>query len=257
MISPFEPLAQNIVERLQPPDAVHLWGTDGLGRDIFSRVMHGTRTTIPAGLTVIAFGGLVGSLIGAFAGYLGGIWDEIMMRVTELFMAFPTIILAMAIAAALGPSIENAIIALVIVWWPTYARMMRGLVLTVKNNEYVDSAYSIGAPSYYVLFRTIVPNCISPLVVLTTLDIGNAILTFAGLSFLGLGPEPTSPEWGADGGSGHRLFRPVVDVAVSGRGDCQPGDGAELHRRRPARYYRPTSALINPRTDAPARGDRA
>jgi peptide/nickel transport system permease protein len=196
VISPFEPLEQNIVERLQPPDAVHLWGTDGLGRDIFSRVMHGTRTTIPAGLTVIVIGSLVGSVMGAFAGYLGGIWDEIMMRVTELFMAFPTIILAMAIAAALGPSIENAIIALVIVWWPTYARMMRGLVLTVKNNEYVDSAYSVGAPSLYVLFRTIVPNCISPLVVLTTLDIGNAILTFAGLSFLGLGPEPTSPEWG-------------------------------------------------------------
>jgi peptide/nickel transport system permease protein len=196
VISPYPPLEQNIVERLQPPDANHPWGTDGLGRDIFSRVMHGTRTTIPAGLTVILIGSVVGSALGAVAGYLGGFWDEVLMRITELFMAFPTIILAMAIAAALGPSIQNAIIALVIVWWPTYARMMRGLVLTVKNNEYVDSVYCVGAPGHYVLFRTIVPNCISPLVVLTTLDIGNAILTFAGLSFLGLGPEPTSPEWG-------------------------------------------------------------
>jgi peptide/nickel transport system permease protein len=123
-------------------------------------------------------------------------WDELLMRFTELFLAFPTIILAMAVAAALGPSLRNTIIALVIVWWPTYARMMRGLVLSVKSNQYVEATRSIGAPHHYILFRTVVPNCISPLVVMTTLDIGNAILTFAGLSFLGLGPDPTSPEWG-------------------------------------------------------------
>jgi peptide/nickel transport system permease protein len=118
------------------------------------------------------------------------------MRLTELFMAFPTIILAMAVSAALGPDIRNAIIALVIVWWPKYARLMRGLVINIKNNEFVDAAYCIGAPGPYILFRTILPNCFSPMIVLTTLDIGDAILTFAGLSFLGLGPDPTSPEWG-------------------------------------------------------------
>lgn len=192
----FEPRQQNVVERLQPPSEVHRLGTDELGRDIYSRVIYGTHITIPAGLVVIVIGSVAGSLLGAVAGYLGGIWDELLMRFTELFMAFPTIILAMAVAAALGPSIRNTIIALVIVWWPTYARMMRGLVLTVKSRQYVEATLSMGAPHYYILFRTIVPNCIAPLVVLTTLDIGNAILTFAGLSFLGLGPDPTSPEWG-------------------------------------------------------------
>jgi peptide/nickel transport system permease protein len=191
-----EPIKQNIVERLQAPSALHRLGTDELGRDMYSRVLYGTRITIPAGLVVILIGSLFGSLLGAIAGYLGGIWDELLMRFTELFMAFPTIILAMAVAAALGPSIKNTIIALVIVWWPTYARMMRGLVLTVKSKQYVEATRSIGAPHIYILFRTVVPNCISPLLVLTTLDIGNAILTFAGLSFLGLGPDPTSPEWG-------------------------------------------------------------
>lgn len=195
-IAPYEPLKQEIVARLQGPSDSHWWGTDELGRDIFSRAVYGARITIPAGVAVIFMGCLIGSLIGAVAGYLGGMWDELMMRITELFMAFPTIILAMAVSAALGPSVKNAIIALVIVWWPTYARMMRGLVLSVKENQYVEAAQSIGAPNSYVLFRTIVPNCVAPLIVLTTLDIGNAILVFAGLSFLGLGPEPSSPEWG-------------------------------------------------------------
>ena len=135
-------------------------------------------------------------MIGALAGYLGGFWDELIMRITELFMAFPTIILAMAITAALGPAIRNAIIALVVVWWPSYARLVRSLVLKVKNKEYVEAAQCLGASKPYILFRTILPNCLAPAIVLTTLDIGNAILTFAGLSFLGLGPEPTSPEWG-------------------------------------------------------------
>lgn len=195
-IAPYAPLEQNISQRLQVPGALHPWGTDELGRDIYSRVLYGGRITIPAGLAVIVIGSVIGTLIGAVAGYLGGVWDEIIMRLTELFMAFPTIILAMAITAALGPAIQNAIIALVIVWWPTYARLVRGLVLEVKNNEYVESAQCIGATGPYVLLRTILPNCLAPTLVLTTLDIGNAILTFAGLSFLGLGPEPTSPEWG-------------------------------------------------------------
>ena len=158
--------------------------------------MHGTRLTIPAGFVVILLGCVIGSSIGAVAGYLGGRWDDALMRVTELFMAFPTIILAMAIAAALGKSITNAIIALTIAWWPFYARMMRGLVLSVKPNDYVEAAQSIGASQAYILFRTIVPNAFAPIIVMMTLDIGNAILVFAGLSFLGLGPDPTIPEWG-------------------------------------------------------------
>lgn len=197
ILAPYQPLQQNVAERLQPPGSPnHLWGTDELGRDIYSRVLYGGRITIPASLLVIVFGSVIGSVVGAVAGYLGGFYDELLMRLTELFMAFPTIILAMAVSSALGPSIQNAILALVVVWWPSYARMMRGLVIKAKTNDYVEAAQCLGASRFYLLWKTIVPNCLSPMLVMTTLDVGNAVLTFAGLSFLGLGPEPASPEWG-------------------------------------------------------------
>lgn len=195
-ISPFHPLQQFLVDRLQPPNATYIMGTDELGRDIFSRVLWGAQITIPAGLAVIIIGSLLGTLIGAVAGYMGGIADELLMRFTELFMAFPTIILALAVTAALGPDIKNAILALVVVWWPSYARVIRGLVLEVKSQEYVEAAHSVGASGSYILFRTILPNCVAPAVILATLDIGNAIIVFASLSFIGLGPDPSSPEWG-------------------------------------------------------------
>jgi peptide/nickel transport system permease protein len=195
-IAPYDPFKQDVRNRTQPPSALHPWGTDELGRDIMSRVLHGGRITIPAGVIVIVAGSIVGVVVGAIAGYVGGIGDEALMRFTELFMAFPTIILAMAISAALGPDMRNAVLALVIVWWPSYARLVRGLVLSVKSQEFVEAARSIGAPPFYILWRVILPNCVASAIVMTTLDIGNAILTFAGLSFLGLGPEPTSPEWG-------------------------------------------------------------
>lgn len=205
-IAPYQPLAQDVRNRLQPPTELHPWGTDELGRDVFSRVLYGGRITIPAGLVVIIVGSVIGVFVGAIAGYIGGIGDEIMMRITELFMAFPTIILAMAVTAALGPDIRNAIIALVIVWWPGYARLMRGLVISVKSREFIEAARCIGAPGTYILWRVILPNCIAPAIVMTTVDIGSAILTFAGLSFLGLGPEPTSPEWGRMVSNGIDLF---------------------------------------------------
>lgn len=196
VISPYEPLYQNLDDRLQSPNAVYLMGTDELGRDIFSRVLYGAQITIPAGMAVIIIGSLIGTFIGAIAGYVGGLGDELLMRTTELFMAFPTIILALAVTAALGPDIKNAILALVVVWWPSYARVVRGLVLEVKSQEYVEAAHSVGASSGYILFRTILPNCMAPAVILATLDIGNAIIVFASLSFIGLGPDPSSPEWG-------------------------------------------------------------
>jgi peptide/nickel transport system permease protein len=196
LIAPFDPLEQSVSDRLQPPNSVYRLGTDELGRDILSRVLYGGRITLPAGLVVIVVNAIIGWLIGAVAGFLGGLWDEAMMRLTELFMAFPTIILAMAITAALGPSIGAAILALVIVRWPDYARLTRGLVLETKPKEYVEAARSLGARNIYLLFRTLLPNSIAPVVVYGSLDIGNAILLFAGLSFLGLGPEPASPEWG-------------------------------------------------------------
>jgi peptide/nickel transport system permease protein len=196
LLAPLDPLKQNVSDRLQPPNSTYLMGTDELGRDIYSRVLYGSRITIPAGLAVILIDGILGLLIGALAGYLGGIWDEIMMRLTELFMAFPTIILAMAVAAALGPSLMNAVVALIIVRWPDYARLTRGLIIEAKTAAYVEAARSLGAKHPYLLFKTLIPNSIAPAIVYGSLDMGNAILLFAGLSFLGLGPEPASPEWG-------------------------------------------------------------
>jgi peptide/nickel transport system permease protein len=202
VIAPFDPLQQNLIDRLEAPNSTYLFGTDQLGRDILSRVMYGGRISIPAAVVVVIVAGLVGTLVGAIAGFLGGATEELFMRTTDVFMAFPTIILAMAIAAALGPSIGNAVIALTIVWWPNYARVVRGLVLSIKENDYVAASRAIGATEPRVLRRVVLPNAIAPVLVLATLDLGNAILVFAGLSFLGLGPEPSTPEWGrmvADG----------------------------------------------------------
>lgn len=196
VLAPYEPLEQNIQQRLLPPNETYLLGTDELGRDVLSRVLHGGRITIPAGLAVVVINSIIGWLVGAVAGFAGRIWDEVMMRVTELFMAFPTIILAMAVTAALGPEIRNAVLALIIVRWTNYARLTRGLIIEAKTHEYVDAARALGAKNPYLLFKTLLPNTIAPVVVYGSLDIGNAILLFAGLSFLGLGPEPSSPEWG-------------------------------------------------------------
>ncbi len=202
LILPYQPLEQNINESLQPPGSEHFWGTDKLGRDIFTRVLYGTRISLPAGAIAVIGSLLIGTSIGALAGYVGGLWDELLMRITDVFLAFPTIILAMAVAAALGPSVINAIITSAVVAWPNYARVTRSVVLSVKHNEYVEAARAVGATHRYTLLRTVLPNCVGPLIVLATIDLGNAILIFAGLSFLGLGPAPETPEWGrmiADG----------------------------------------------------------
>jgi peptide/nickel transport system permease protein len=195
-LAPQDPLAQNVANRLQAPNASSWMGTDELGRDVFSRVLYGGRITIPAALTVVVIVSIIGSLAGAIAGYLGGMWDELLMRTTELFMSFPTIILAMAVTAALGADIRNAVLALIIVRWPSYSRLTRGLILEAKSQEYVEASRSLGAGHVRILTRTLLPNAISPALVYASLDVGNAILLFAGLSFLGLGPEPSSPEWG-------------------------------------------------------------
>lgn len=202
ILAPYDPLAQDIVNRLQPPSRAHWFGTDQLGRDLFARVLYGGRLSLPAGILVILAAGLLGTGVGALAGFVGGWFDEVLMRLTEVFLAFPTIILAMAVAAALGPSLVNAVVAMVVVWWPNYARVVRSLVLGVKSQEYVEAARALGVPESRILLRTVLPNCLAPAVVLATIDLGNAILVFAGLSFLGLGPEPSTPEWGrmvADG----------------------------------------------------------
>jgi peptide/nickel transport system permease protein len=197
LLAPHEPLRQDIVGRLAAPSAAHPLGTDALGRDILSRILHGARISIPVGLAAVILAALLGALVGGLAGFVGHWLDDVAMRVTDLMLAFPTVILALVITAALGVGIRNAVIAIMIAWWPTYARLVRGLVLAVREREYVQVAYALGASDGRVLCRYIAPNVVSSIVVLATLDVGHAILTFASLSFLGLGPPPEVPEWGS------------------------------------------------------------
>lgn len=204
--SRYDPKKQNIARRLSPPGEMYWFGSDQLGRDVQSRLVHAARTSLPAGVLVVVSAGLIGALVGAVSGFAGGWADELTMRFTEIFLAFPTIILAMTIAAALGPSLLNAVVAMVVVWWPQYARMVRAQVLSVKQREFVEAAYALGAPGRRVLWRNVLPNCISPVIVLATTDLGAAILVFSGLSFLGLGPDPSVPEWGRMVADGLQFF---------------------------------------------------
>lgn len=196
-IAPYSYRDVDVMNRLKPPSAEHLFGTDLLGRDIFSRVLVGARVSLSAGFAVIALGGLFGTLFGGIAAFAGAKAEEIMMRLTDLFLSFPPLILAMAIAAALGVGVTNTILAMVVVWWPKYARLGRSLVIVQRSLEYVEAARVLGFGPGRTFFRHIVPNAIGPMIVLFTMDVGNAIITFAGLSFLGLGVVPPTPEWGA------------------------------------------------------------
>ena len=196
-ITPVPPLKQDFSARFAPPSREHPFGTDKLGRDQLSRVAYSARISIPVGVMVITLAAVIGVATGAAAGYRGGLVDETVMRVTDIFLAFPPIILALAIAAALGPDLRNAMLALVVVWWPTYARMMRGVTLGIRQQEYVQAAVATGAGAPRVLLRTILPNAFMPLLVLATVDVGSGITAAAALSYLGLGVRPPTPEWGA------------------------------------------------------------
>ena len=205
VIAPYPFEAVDVTKRLLPPSAQHWLGTDALGRDVLSRLLWGSRISLFAGIVVVAIGAVLGVVIGGIAAYAGGKAEELMMRATDLVLCFPPIILAMAIAAALGIGVRNTMIAMLVVWWPKFARLARSLVLVQRSQEYVEAAVVMGYGSGRILFRHIVPNAIGPLVVLVTLDVGQAIITFAGLSFLGLGVIPPMPEWGAMVSEGREL----------------------------------------------------
>tara|TARA_B110000014_G_C20097304_1_gene575394 strand:- start:146 stop:985 length:840 start_codon:yes stop_codon:yes gene_type:complete len=205
-IIPYDPLLQNLARRFEPPSYEYWFGTDTLGRDIFSRVLVGSRLSLTAGLLTVVIAGTIGTLFGAVAGYYGGLVDDIMMRGSEMVMAFPAIILAMTITATLGPSLYNTILAMVVVSWPNYARVMRSMVIHVKQNEYVDASRTLGSSKIRTLFKEILPNSLGPVIVMSTLEFGNAILIFSGLSFLGLGAPPPNPEWGAMVANGMENF---------------------------------------------------
>jgi len=200
LLAPFiatqDPLEQVLGDRLLPPSARHLFGTDGLGRDIFARVVYGARVTLTIALLVAAISTPLGVLIGVVAGYLSGVVDEILMRLADVFLAFPRLILAIAFAAALGPGVENAILAIAIAHWPSYARLARAETLNVKNNDYIQAMRVLGAGKVRIMAGHIAPLCLSSIIVRMSLDMGTIILTAAGLSFLGLGAQPPVPEWG-------------------------------------------------------------
>jgi len=196
LIAPHDPLGQNFA-RLAPPSAAHWFGTDALGRDVLSRVLYGARISLPLASILVIASMLIGSILGAFAGYFGRWLDEVIMRFSDLVFAFPTIILAMIVTAALGPSLTNAVIALLLVSWPSYARVMRSMVLGARSREYVVAGRLLGFSPVTSLRRDILPNVAAPILVLATLDFGNAILLLSGLSYLGLGATPPTPEWGA------------------------------------------------------------
>jgi peptide/nickel transport system permease protein len=191
------PIAQDLVQRLQPPSAAHWLGTDEFGRDIYSRILYGSRITLYIVGLVVILVGPVGLLIGTVAGYLGGWIDTVLMRITDIFLAFPRLILALAFVSALGPGVENAIIAIAITAWPPYARIARAETLTVRNSDFIAAIRLQGASSARIIWGHVMPLCTSSLIVRLTLDMAGIILTAAGLGFLGLGAQPPLPEWGA------------------------------------------------------------
>src|SRR5262245_7974575 len=196
-LAPFPPTKTNLGERLQPPSTQHLMGTDNFGRDIFSRVLSGARISLQVAAIVLSISVVIGFLVGAVAGLAGGILDELLMRLTDLFIAFPALVFAAAIAATLGRSLENTMIALATVYWPWYARLIRSQVLGIAQEDYILATRALGVPAWRVIWRHILPNVLPLILVQLSLDAGYAILSTSSLSFLGLGAQPPSPEWGA------------------------------------------------------------
>ena len=196
IIAPYSPQKINFADSFQSPSLKHLFGTDDLGRDIFSRVVYGSRVSLKIAFVVVSISATLGTLLGLISGYFGGFIDMAIMRLVDVFLAVPTFILAMVGAAALGPSVTNVMLAMSIVWWTWHARIVRGETLKLKNTDYMLSLRSMGARTPRILFKHLLPNCIGPIAVQTTLQLGLAVLTSSGLSFLGLGAQPPTPAWG-------------------------------------------------------------
>ena len=206
LVAPYGSLEQSFTPA-QSPSWSHLFGTDELGRDVLSRVIYGSRVSLPIALALVALAMTIGSIVGSIAGYFRGFADGLLMRSADLVFAFPPIILAMVVAAVLGRGLFNAALAIVVVAWPSYARVVRGLVLSVGDSEYVQTARLLGATSRRALVRDVLPNVAGPVLVLATLDLANAILLLSGLSFLGLGAQPPKAEWGSMVAEGTQYFQ--------------------------------------------------
>jgi peptide/nickel transport system permease protein len=196
-LTPYNPLKLYAGPRFSPPSTQNWLGTDNLGRDLTSRVMAGAGLALQSSLIILVSALIVGTLVGLIAGYYGGWIDEVLMRITDVFIAFPGLVLAMAISAALGPSLMHAMIAIAVVWWPSYARLVRGLVLSLREREFVQATRALGSSNTRILFKHILPNILIPLVIQLTLDLGPVLVTSSTLSFIGMGVQPPAPEWGS------------------------------------------------------------
>lgn len=232
-LAPYSPIEGALANRLQPPSAAHWMGTDELGRDILSRVIYGARITLGIVLLVAVIAAPLGLLIGTAAGYFGGWTDRVLMGLTDIFLSLPRLILALAFVAALGPGIENAVIAIAITAWPVYARIARAEVLTFRNSEFLDAVRMLGASPVRIIALHVMPLCLSSTIVRVTLDMAGIILTAAGLGFLGLGAQPPLPEWGAMISRGRDFIldqwwvatMPGFAIVVVSLGFCLFGDG--------------------------------
>lgn len=209
-----EVIKQNVVIRYQAPSAEHWCGTDELGRDIFARLVHGARISLLVGVVAVFIALATGGVLGAIAGYFGGIADNLIMRIMDVFLSIPILLLAIMIVAALGTSMTNLMLAIGLASMPTFARVVRASVLSVKDQEFVEAAKAIGGKSSHIIFRHIIPNCLSPIIVQATLRVATAILSTASLSFIGLGIKPPAPEWGAMLASGRGAIRDAPHVVV-------------------------------------------
>lgn len=213
-IAPFDPIEQNMNVILHPPSASHLFGTDEFGRDILSRIMYGAQISLMIGIVGVLISVVLGVGLGTVSGYFGGKTDMFIMRIMDIFMAFPSFLLALAIVSVLGPGMVNVMIAIGIFSVPTFARISRSSVISVKNKEYIEAAKSMGASHARVIFKHVIPNSVAPIIVLSTMRIATAILTASGLSFLGMGAQPPTPEWGAMLSTGREYLRSAPHVST-------------------------------------------
>ncbi|HIQ05669.1 MAG TPA: ABC transporter permease [Anaerolineae bacterium] len=234
IVDPYDPtIDSNLAESRHPPSLQHPFGTDRLGRDVLRRIVHGTRISLTIGVLVVFASGAIGTILGLVAGYFGGMADTIIMRLMDVLLAFPAILLAIAIVAVRGPGLTNTMIAVSVVGVPGYSRVVRSMVLSIRERDYIEAARMVGVSDLRIMFRHILPNSLSPIIVQATLGVGGAILFAAALGFLGLGAQPPSPEWGAMIGDGipflrqspHMVFFPGIAIMLTVLGFNLLGDG--------------------------------